>query len=60
MHGVLRERFGDDVKLKLIEPPRGLLQLPPIGFGGARAGGGLAADLLAAIEDRALWSRFGL
>jgi signal peptide peptidase SppA len=53
----LRARYGEDVKLKLIEPRRPLLSLPIFGFP-TRAG--LGADFLAALEDRALWSRFGL
>jgi ClpP class serine protease len=51
LHETLRTRFGDRVRTKLIAPKRGLFQLPPIG---------LAAGVAAAIEDRALWSRFGL
>ena len=60
MHSVLRERFGDDVRLRIIEPKRGLFQLPRIGFGGRIEAGGIASDIVAAIEDRAFWSRFGL
>lgn len=60
MHAVLKERFGDDVKLRLIEPRRGLIQLPRLGFGAGVQPGGVATDIVAAIEDRALWSRFGL
>ena len=59
MHGVLRERYGEKVRLKLIEPKRPLFQLPRVGFGGA-VGTGLASDVVAAIEDRAIWSRLGL
>jgi len=51
LHETLRDRFGDKVRLRLIAPKRGLLQLPRIG---------LAADLAAAIEDRAMWTRLGL
>jgi signal peptide peptidase SppA len=51
LHETLRTRFGDRVRTKVIEPKRGLFQLPRIG---------LAADLAATVEDRALWSRFGL
>ncbi len=51
LHETLRTRFGDEVRVKLIEPKRGLFQLPRIG---------LAADLAAAIEDRAHWTRLGL
>ena len=53
----LRSRYGDHVRLKPIEPKRPLFALPSLGFP-ARAG--LGADLLSALEDRALWSRFGL
>jgi signal peptide peptidase SppA len=53
----LRTRYGDDVKLRLIEPKRSFFALPSLGFP-ARAG--LGGDVLAALEDRALWSRFGL
>lgn len=58
MHSILRERYGRTVRLKSFGPKRGLFQLPRFGFAGA--GGSLPADMLAAIEDRALWSRFGL
>jgi len=51
LHETLRARFGDKVRTKLIQPRRGLFQLPRIA---------IAADIAAAVEDRALWSRFGL
>ncbi len=51
LHETLRARFGDTVRTRLIEPKRGLFQLPRIG---------IAADIAAAVEDRAAWSRFGL
>ncbi|RYE07732.1 MAG: S49 family peptidase [Hyphomicrobiales bacterium] len=51
LHQTLRDRFGDRVRTRLIEPKRGLFQLPRIG---------IAAGVVAAVEDRALWSRFGL
>jgi signal peptide peptidase SppA len=51
LHETLATRFGPKVRTRVIEPKRGLFQLPRIG---------LAADLAAAVEDRALWSRFGL
>lgn len=53
---VCRKRFGDKVRLRLVRGERrGLLR--------RMLGGTLAPspdDWLAAIEDRALWSRFGL
>ena len=51
LHETLVTRFGEKVRTKIIEPRRGLFQLPRIG---------LAADVAAAVEDRAYWSRFGL
>ena len=51
LHETLRARFGDKVRVKMIEPRRGLFQLPRLA---------LAADIAAAIEDRAMWTRLGL
>lgn len=51
LHETLRGRFGDKVRTRLIEPRRGLFQLPRLA---------LAADIAAAIEDRAMWTRLGL
>ncbi|MGN6489132.1 MAG: S49 family peptidase [Devosia sp.] len=47
----LRARYGHKVELRLIAPKRGLFQLPRLG---------IAAELAAAVEDRAHWTRFGL
>jgi signal peptide peptidase SppA len=52
IHETLRARFGEDVRTKLIEPKRGLFRLPSFGL--------MAADLAAALEDRAHWTRLGL
>lgn len=60
----LRERFGKKVRIKTISPKRGLLS----GLGGrggesrfANAGdAGFAGQLLASVEARLMWSRFGL
>ncbi len=71
---VLRDRFGKRVRLRRIQGPKRLLQRLGLGRGraaGAEAGLALwsdgfpppedwAAGLLAAVEERALWSRFGL
>jgi len=51
LHETLRARFGEDVSTRVIQPRRGLLRLPSFG---------LASSLLAAAEDRALWTRLGL
>jgi len=51
LHETLHTRFGEDVRLKVIEARRALFRLPSFGF---------AADLAAAVEDRAHWTRLGL
>lgn len=61
---ILHGRFGKDVKLKLIEPSRGILGRRIRGLKIAAEPGDLAASAASAIfdvlEERALWSRFGL
>jgi signal peptide peptidase SppA len=52
LHETLRTRFGEEVRTRIIEPKRGLFRLPSFGLA--------AADAVAAVEDRALWTRFGL
>ncbi|HWA17459.1 MAG TPA: S49 family peptidase [Devosia sp.] len=59
IHETLRARFGDDVRTRVIEPKRGWFQLPRIGLS-ISSTPSLTADLVAAIEDRALWTRLGL
>ncbi len=65
MREVLKRRFGKDVRLELIGSARTLLgkRLPGVVSGApsfgeiaAQAGAGLAAS----IEEKALWSRYGL
>ncbi len=63
LRAVLRQRFGEDVRMPLIGPERSL-------FGRTRpgvalrervfGGGGLAEEVISALEERALWSRYGL
>jgi signal peptide peptidase SppA len=60
---VLRQRFGEDVRMPLIGPERSL-------FGRTRPGValkerlfgdvGFADEMISALEERALWSRYGL
>jgi ClpP class serine protease len=65
---VLRDRFGKRVRLRRIQGPKRLLRRLGIGRGSSALGwdGGFpepedwAAGVLAAVEARALWSRFGL
>jgi signal peptide peptidase SppA len=61
----MRELYGDEVRFSLVSPSTSWLRRrrgvsaqegsPDFGF----MTGGLAADLISAIEARALWSRFG-
>ncbi len=70
---VLRARYGEKVRLRLVAEgrrwfPKGLRLGADGGGGGAGGGGadgldwagGAARGLVAAIEERALWARFGL
>jgi signal peptide peptidase SppA len=62
---VMKERFGDKVRFRPVGPRQSWLKRK---FGAAWPGGGsasshagaIAGDLLAVIEERALWGRFGL
>lgn len=60
MHTVLRERYGKDVRLKPIAAKRSLIQMPRFGFSASIDAGTITSEALATLEDRALWSRFGL
>jgi signal peptide peptidase SppA len=66
MRSTLRARYGDKTKLKLVTPARGFLARR-LGFPGSRGGGsspeivaGAVNGAIEALEERALWSRFGL
>jgi serine protease SohB len=61
----LRERFGEEVQIPLISAGRSLFGRPMPGIGAALAGAAADAptfseDILATVEARALWARFGL
>ena len=63
LRSTLRERYGDKVRTPLIATERGLLGRRLMGIRlseMARGRGGFADDLLTALEERALWSRYGL
>lgn len=61
----MREIYGDEVRLKLVMPSTSWLRrrrgvfAEGGGFEFRFTPGGFAADLISAIEARALWSRFG-
>jgi signal peptide peptidase SppA len=60
LRAVMRERFGDKVKLRLMAPERSWLRRR-LGLSEAAAGpGAWAEQLIAAAEARALWARYGL
>lgn len=76
LRAVMRERFGDKVKLSPVVPARPWFKrrlgldlaagfsekgaAASASLSGANFGAHLAAGVIAAIEERALWSRFGL
>ena len=76
LRGEMRRRYGDKVRLQAIGPSRNWLQrrlgqsstatsgamawASGDGALGAGLGSGLAEGLLAAVEERALWARYGL
>ncbi|PCI04191.1 MAG: S49 family peptidase [Hyphomicrobiales bacterium] len=63
MSTVLKERYGEKTKLKLIQPKRGFFGRNVPGVSTeltSAAAGGLAFGVLDAIEERAHWNRFGL
>jgi signal peptide peptidase SppA len=62
LRGTLRERFGDKVVTPLITAERGFLGRRILGVArgdATLATGGLAEDLISALEARAIWARYG-
>lgn len=60
VRGVLRERFGPEVRLRPVDSRRRRRWLPSIPFRTRRDPLDLVGDLLALVEERLLWARFGL
>ena len=63
LRSVLRERYGEKVRMPLIMAERSLLgrRVPGANvFDALAKQAGLADDLISALEARALWSRYGL
>ncbi len=63
----MRALYGDDVRLKLVSTERGLFRRrSPVGVAtggdltGIELAKSLADGILSAVEERALWARFGL
>jgi signal peptide peptidase SppA len=61
LRGVMRQRFGEEVRLRLIEPERRRLSLLSY-FGLPRRpdAADVFGDLLARLEERLIWARLGL
>ncbi|MBO6755318.1 MAG: S49 family peptidase [Roseibium sp.] len=63
LRGILRSRYGEKCQPRLVTMPRGLFGRRT-GVGGSDAGlaprGGLAEDVISALESRAMWMRYGL
>ena len=59
LRAALRHRFGDKVVLKPIGGERGFLQ-KRLGLGGGRMVDAIVGRVVAVIEERLLWNRFGL
>jgi signal peptide peptidase SppA len=60
LRGVLRERFGEGVRLKAVEPERRRLALLPFRRPRTPDILDLAAELASFVEERLIWARFGL
>jgi signal peptide peptidase SppA len=60
LRGVLRARFGESVRLKPVAPERRRFSLLSLARPRRPEIGDLAADLLARLEERLIWARFGL
>jgi len=59
LHGILKARYGDKVKLPQISPARFWWQRR-LGLGRRLDAGAVVADVLDGLAERALWGRYGL
>lgn len=61
LRSVIRQRYGDKARLRLIQPPRSLFGMRPgVGADARSVGAGAAEGMIGALEERALWGRYGL
>ncbi|OXS99670.1 S49 family peptidase [Notoacmeibacter marinus] len=62
VRSVMREKYGDKVRLKLISASGGLFgrRISPFRNDLSKAGAGFAGGLVQTVEERLLWQRFGL
>ena len=62
LRAILRERYGDKVRMPLIASERSFLarRLSLASLFGGAGHAGFADEIISAVEERALWSRYGL
>jgi signal peptide peptidase SppA len=60
LRGTLRERYGETVRLRAIEPERRRFSLWRLGMPRRPDIADVAGELLARLEERLIWARFGL
>ena len=60
LRGILRERFGARVRIRPVAVRRGLRRRLGLGSAGGIDAGTLGAELLAALDEWAMWKRYGL
>lgn len=61
LKGVLTERYGDKVRLKLIQPGRTLFgRRVPLGIHSPEQPEAFVSAAIGAIEERLIWARYGL
>jgi signal peptide peptidase SppA len=60
VRGIARQLFGDTVRLRVIEPERRRSLLARLAWRRRSDLGDAAGDLLARVEERLIWARFGL
>ena len=60
LRAVLQARYGAKVYLPVIAPRRRLLQRFGLGSGLGGSLGSVGPEMMAALEERAHWQRFGL
>lgn len=59
LRGVMHDKYGERVKLIDFEPEKPFLQAI-MGVRARSGGAGVAAEFMAALEERGFWQRFGL
>jgi signal peptide peptidase SppA len=60
LRSIMRQRYGETVRLRLMEPERRRFPMAGLGLPRRPDVGDLAGDVLAWLEERLIWARFGL